>query len=244
MPLAVQDPWNGSEYAQHSEVQYAWATELLQQLQLRGDERVLDVGCGPGALTAQLARRVADGFVLGLDKSASMIDFAEETYLLPNLEFQRRCIENFSAEGQLDLVVSFSCLHWIEDQATALKNIAHSLRPGGRYLFSLGAKSFPLDEPYDSALATGCWTALSKRAIGFTAEEYRQLLTAVGLTVERAEIVSSVSRYESRAALIDWLRQVSFNKEEGFLEAVCDSLYKIYPKGEIPMPRLVVEGRK
>jgi trans-aconitate methyltransferase len=55
--------WNAADYAAHSVVQQSWARELIAKLKLRGDERVLDVGCGDGKITAEIARVLPDGFV-------------------------------------------------------------------------------------------------------------------------------------------------------------------------------------
>ena len=83
--------WNAADYAANSAVQQTWARELIAQLHLRGDERVLDVGCGDGKVTAELARAVPKGSVTGIDASPEMIRFARKTFSpgkLPNLEFQ------------------------------------------------------------------------------------------------------------------------------------------------------------
>jgi len=93
MPATVAQParWNAADYAANSAAQQIWARELIAQLQLRGNERVLDVGCGDGKVTAELARTVPKGSVTGIDASPEMIDFARKTFPLnaiPNLEFQ------------------------------------------------------------------------------------------------------------------------------------------------------------
>jgi trans-aconitate 2-methyltransferase len=83
--------WNAADYAAHSAVQQAWARELIAQLHLRGDERVLDVGCGDGKVTAEIARAVPCGAGVGIDASAQMIAFARKTFppgKNPNLAFQ------------------------------------------------------------------------------------------------------------------------------------------------------------
>ncbi len=83
--------WNAADYAANSAVQQTWARELIAQLHLRGDEHVLDVGCGDGKVTAELARAVPKGSVTGIDASPEMIRFARKTFppgKHPNLEFQ------------------------------------------------------------------------------------------------------------------------------------------------------------
>ena len=73
--------WNAADYAANSIVQQTWARELIARLNLRGDEHILDVGCGDGKVTAELARAVPRGAVTGVDASAEMIGFARKTFL-------------------------------------------------------------------------------------------------------------------------------------------------------------------
>ena len=82
--------WNASDYARQSTLQEAMAEEAISRLTLHGDERILDVGCGDGKVTAQIAARVPRGSVLGVDPSANMIAFAARhhgTAAHPNLRF-------------------------------------------------------------------------------------------------------------------------------------------------------------
>ena len=67
-------------YAANSAVQQGWAREVIARLQLRGDEHILDVGCGDGKVTAELARAVPRGRVLGVDASPEMIAFAQQAF--------------------------------------------------------------------------------------------------------------------------------------------------------------------
>ena len=81
MKLSVkQIQWNAADYAANSVVQQAWARELIAKLNLRGDEHILDVGCGDGKVTAEIARAVPHGTVTGMDASAEMIAFAKKTF--------------------------------------------------------------------------------------------------------------------------------------------------------------------
>ena len=68
--------WDAHDYVAHSAAQQVWARELIAKLQLRGDEAVLDIGCGDGRATVLIAERLPDGSVLGVDKSPSMIALA------------------------------------------------------------------------------------------------------------------------------------------------------------------------
>ncbi len=83
--------WNAADYAANSVVQQAWARELIARLNLRGDEHVLDVGCGDGKVSAEIAHAVPRGSVVGIDASPQMIKFARAAFpsgKIANLKFE------------------------------------------------------------------------------------------------------------------------------------------------------------
>ncbi len=83
--------WSAADYASNSVVQQTWARELIAKLKLRGDERILDVGCGDGKVTAEMARAIPKGQAVGVDASRQMIEFAAKTFPAgknPNLGFR------------------------------------------------------------------------------------------------------------------------------------------------------------
>ena len=68
--------WDAADYAQHSSEQFKWACELIEKLHLRGDETVLDIGCGDGKATAAIATQLPEGRVIGIDNSPEMVALA------------------------------------------------------------------------------------------------------------------------------------------------------------------------
>src|ERR1041385_3111436 len=98
--------WNAADYAANSTAQQSWARELIAGLHLRGDERVLDVGCGDGKVTAELDGAVSRGSVTGVDASEAMIGFAQKTFAMPNLEFQVMDARRLRLPREFDLVFS------------------------------------------------------------------------------------------------------------------------------------------
>ena len=111
--------WNAPGYARIGGLQEAMAAEVLGNLELTGNERVLDLGCGNGKVTAEIAARVPDGLVLGVDASSEMIAFATTRLppdAHPNLHFETCDIRRISLREKFDLVVSFNALHWLRDQ--------------------------------------------------------------------------------------------------------------------------------
>ena len=72
--------WDAADYARSSSAQQGWALELIDKLALAGDETVLDIGCGDGKVTAELARRLPRGHVTGVDSSAEMVGAARVSW--------------------------------------------------------------------------------------------------------------------------------------------------------------------
>lgn len=135
--------WNAADYAANSVVQQAWARELIARLQLRGDERILDVGCGDGKVTAEIATVVRRGAVVGTDASVEMIAFARKTFPAKknsNLEFQVMDARKIKFAGRFDLVFSNAALHWVDDHERFLRGAAAVLKPGGRLIVSCGGQ--------------------------------------------------------------------------------------------------------
>ncbi|MFQ5544179.1 MAG: class I SAM-dependent methyltransferase, partial [Nitrospiria bacterium] len=80
--------WNAEDYAKHASAQQSWARELIAKLKLHGHENVLDIGCGDGKITAEIAAALPNGSVVGIDSADSMIKLARKAYArnkYPNL---------------------------------------------------------------------------------------------------------------------------------------------------------------
>ncbi len=127
--------FDGEEYRKASAHQKEWGGRLIQSLDLRGDEHILDMGCGDGALTAQLALRVPQGSVLGIDASEGMIAAARR-HRAQNLRFALQDINALNYEDAFDLAFSNATLHWIKDHQTLLHRVYHALRSGGVLRFN------------------------------------------------------------------------------------------------------------
>ncbi|MFN6530106.1 class I SAM-dependent methyltransferase [Nostoc sp. ChiSLP03a] len=85
------DKWNPEDYCKNSSDQQKWAKEAIVKLNLKGNESILDIGCGDGKVTADIASYIPNGSVIGIDNSSEMIDFAQKNFspsYFPNLSFQ------------------------------------------------------------------------------------------------------------------------------------------------------------
>jgi trans-aconitate 2-methyltransferase len=120
--------WDASSYDRMSDPQLAMARDVIDRLDLRGDERVLDAGCGTGRVTEVLAGRVPNGTVIAVDGSAAMVE-----------QTRARGIEAFTAdlaeltlEEPVDAILSTATFHWIPDHERLFARLYAALRPGGK----------------------------------------------------------------------------------------------------------------
>jgi len=125
--IAMTD-WDGTEYRRVSDLQQWLAGRALEGLKVDGVGSLLDVGCGDGRITAEIADRIPDADVLGLDPSPRMISIAPA---FGRLSFELGDVRTMTYVRRFDAVVSFNALHWVLDQRLALSRIAAALRPSG-----------------------------------------------------------------------------------------------------------------
>jgi trans-aconitate 2-methyltransferase len=134
----VPHEFNGEEYQQASSHQKEWGNKIISELALKGNERILDLGCGDGALTTELAARVPDGHVLGIDASRGMIEVARRLET-PNLSFKLLDINCLEYNNEFDLVFSNATLHWVKDHTLLLSSVFRCLKEHGVLRFNFAA---------------------------------------------------------------------------------------------------------
>lgn len=236
--------WNASEYDRLSALQATMAEEVLSVLDLKGTERVLDVGCGNGTITSEIAMRVPNGTVLGIDASADMIDFAahrREATLHPNLRFAVADARHLPFEHEFDLVVSFNALHWIPEQAEALQSIRSVLKPDGLAQLRLvpkGERKSLEDVIEDTRLSarwSGYFTAFHDPYLHLTPEQYGDLAERNGLRVRRVRTADKAWDFQSRSAFfafgrvtfVEWTQHIPEAERPDFVSDVLDRYQKL-----------------
>jgi len=130
--------FKGEEYRKASAHQKEWGNKIISEFKFKGDEHILDLGCGDGVLTAELASLVPDGYVLGIDASQGMIESARKLQA-DNLSFRMEDINHLNHENEFDLVFSNATLHWVKDHELLLKNVYKCLRKNGILRFNFAA---------------------------------------------------------------------------------------------------------
>lgn len=127
--------WNASSYHQVSAPQTNWGNRVLARLSLVGRERVIDVGCGSGRLTAALLERLPEGYVVALDRSWNMLQEARghlrATYG-PRVSFVQASLPALPVAGKVDVIFSTATFHWVAEHPALFANAYAALRPGGR----------------------------------------------------------------------------------------------------------------
>lgn len=204
--------WSAADYASNSSVQQTWARELIAELKLHGDERILDIGCGDGKITAELARAVPKGSAIGVDASPHMIEFATQTFSTPNLEFHVMDARQVQFVRKFDLVFSNAALHWVDDHQAFLRGAASVLRPGGRLMVSCGGKG----NAHDVFLALlpemrlKRWRQFFRKMEApyffYSPEEYKKWLPRFGFETRSVKLAPKDAAYEGREGFAAWLR--------------------------------------
>jgi trans-aconitate 2-methyltransferase len=131
--------WDGNSYDRVSGTMQALGMEVLDRLQLRGDETVLDAGCGSGRVTEALVERLPDGRVIAIDESASMIAAARER-LGDRADLRTGDLLELDLEAPVDAILSTATFHWIKDHDRLFARLHAALRPGGRLLAQCGGE--------------------------------------------------------------------------------------------------------
>ncbi len=194
--------WDASLYdARHSFV-YKAAADLLKLLEPQPGEKIVDLGCGTGPLTAQIAERGAQ--VEGLDSSPDMIREAQRNF--PSINFRVADARTFTVSEPQDAVFSNAVLHWVHPPEEAVRAIAAAIRPGGRFVAEFGGRGCV------ARIITAANEALAgadvKRQWFFpSVGEYTPILEAHGFEVRFATLFDRPTPLdEGEQGLRNWLR--------------------------------------
>ena len=225
MHRAVQT-WNPEQYATHARFVSDLGAPLVELLAPRAGERVLDIGCGDGALTERLA--AAECRVVGIDNSPAQVRAARAR----GIDARVADIAALDFDGEFDAVFSNAALHWVTRPDAALAGIRRALAPGGRLVAELGGWGCV------AAVREALAFALGRRGIDAeacnpwyfpTAAEYRARLEGHGFAVDSIRLFPRATRLPSD--LTDWLQTFA----QAFLAAV--------PSGDRPAVCTEVRSR-
>lgn len=131
--------WDADTYDAVSDPQFEWGMEVLERLDLRGDEVVLDAGCGSGRVSAELLQRIPEGRLLAVDGSEAMIAKARER-LGDGVKYLVADLAELELDEPVDLIFSTATFHWIAEHDLLFRRLRAALRPGGRLVAQCGGE--------------------------------------------------------------------------------------------------------
>jgi len=210
--LAAQQ-WSAERYARHAAFVPAFGATLLERLAPQPGERILDLGCGDGTLTRQIAARGAH--VVGVDASPEFVEATARSGIDARLCDARA----LAFDGEFDAVFSNAVLHWVREPDAALSGVFRALRPGGRFVAEFGGHGCI------AAIVVALSVAFDRRGRVLrspwyfpTAEEYGARLTAHGFQIDSIEL------YPRLTPLPTGIR--------GWLETFASAMIDVLPEGE------------
>ncbi|MGI0021784.1 MAG: class I SAM-dependent methyltransferase [Nitrososphaeraceae archaeon] len=251
---------DASYYVRNSLLQNSLAKKILSNYRLKRSAHILDVGCGDGRITAELAHYANKGKVIGLDASVSMIEFASHNFpkhKFPNLSFQHGKAEDVNFCQQFDLIVSFSCFQWFRDPKKAIRRLSSALKINGEML----VLTYPKESPYYRYLQTALknypeYHDLSANKTMLSTNDYKKTLHKNDLDIisfRQQKLFATYNTYEEIKQYIrGWLSnyiQLPEYLNDVFIKDVIqaiinDSTTHKGKKIRIPYTALVIKARK
>ena len=195
----MSNQWNADEYQNRYSFVWEAAAELIGLLAPQPGERILDLGCGPGQLTARIAESGAT--VMGVDRSEPMIAQARGNY--PFLDFRLGDAASFTLDEPVDAVFSNAVLHWVTDPSAVARCIERALKPGGRFVCEFGGRgniasvARALESVTGEAQSDWYYPSIS---------EYSAVLEGNGLEVRFATLFDHPIQLEGAEGMDGWLK--------------------------------------
>ena len=258
--------WDAADYAQHSNEQFKWASELAEKLHLRGNETVLDIGCGDGKVTAAIAARLPNGRIVGIDSSPEMIELAVRHKAeagWPHLMFELLDVRDMEYVEWFDVAFSNAVLHWIKEHLQMLQRVRNALKKGGSLLFQMGGRGNAREivRVLDELMKTTKWSPFFSDftfPYGFYGvDEYERWIAEAGFKIRRGELIPKDMKHKGKDGFAGWIRstwlpylsRVPEQMKEEFIEDILEAYLVRHPPDEeglvhVDMVRLEVEAFK
>ncbi|MCA9014522.1 MAG: class I SAM-dependent methyltransferase [Planctomycetaceae bacterium] len=257
----AEDRWDGSEYADNSSMQYRQALEALERIDIGLYGRVLDIGCGNGAVTKYISEQMPPGQVIGIDVSPSMVEFAHQQYAEPGrIDFQQMSADQLEFNDAFDLVCSFSILHWVKRQWDVWSGIHRALRDGGRVLAGFQADHEEFWDAVSIVAQRSRWkpllTDFDDPYNHWTREFMLRCIRGNGFYIERFDEIIGDEYFGTREALADffcsWVpaaRHVPAEVRQDLMNEILDLYFQrvdseLVNQAGVRMKRYIIQGWK
>lgn len=256
--------WNPCTYHSNSSVQLEAAKSLISQSTFAGNEKILDIGCGDGKITAILLKLVPRGSIFGIDLSQDMVEFAKEKFEilgLTNIFFAKQDARSISYENEFDVLFSSYALHWITNFDDFMLRANRALKPGGKVLFTIPLGiSDPLEQASKETMGKGRWAKYFEcyeQPWQFSSKsKYFDMVSQANFELEKCDtsnhrkIFDSVKDY--RDYIVQWypyLHLVDESEQADFFDQVIKralELETVYSDGKVnfEFPQIDIIGHK
>ena len=245
--------WDAATYDRIADPQARWGEVVLDRLPLRGDERVLDAGCGSGRVTELLLARLPAGHAIALDGSPTMLEAARRrlasfgdrvSFLVADL------LEPLPIDPPVDAVLSTATFHWIRDHDALFRHLAAVLRTGGWLVAQCGGAGNVASVLAAAAEVGGPWSSAAEGPWLFaSAEETADRLARAGFVDVRTWLQSEPTPFEAGEPLETYLATIVLREHlarmpdadrDRYVRAVAAKL----PRPEIDYVRLNIVARR
>jgi trans-aconitate 2-methyltransferase len=234
--------WNASEYNRRSALQKWLADKSLTGLDLRGSERVLDVGCGDGKITAEIAERLPSGSVVGVDPSTGMIAFAREHFVADHANLSSRSVTRRDCRTATRSISSSRSTRSIGYRTRRRRSAASAMpcvrRASLLQLVSKGSRK-PLEDVIEETCADPRWSRYfadhHRPYLHLSPEEHQRLAERCGLRVDHVDVALEAWDFGSRGAFgdfaavtfVEWARWIPPVEHLEFIADILDRYQRV-----------------
>lgn len=252
--------WNAGEYERLADPMTRWGGQVLERLQLNGDETVMDGGCGTGRVTEQLLAKLPRGKVIGVDFSSQMIEQAKERFAKEQrVTLYVGDLTTFAPPEPVDAMLSTATFHWVKDHDKLFTQLARILKPHGQLVAQCGGATniagvmAAIEEVMRSSSYATAFDGWSGPWCYATPEETQERLTRAGFTDIHTWLNPEPTVLTSRDHLADYLQTIVLGQHllrlptehhRPFAEAVSDTVSGRVGQPLIDYVRLNIVARR
>ena len=211
--------WDAKLYNTKHDFVFHYGSSLIELLKPKANELILDLGCGAGQLTEEIAKSGAK--VMGMDASESMIESASNNF--PELEFRIANAESFDFAEKFDAIFSNATLHWVKNYKAAATNMFQHLNENGRLIIEFGGKGNvqKIEQTLKAILKEKNYLKQANIDLWFfpSIAEYSNILEKTGFEVRLAELYDRPTKLaDEKTGIIDWISMFGKTFFEGIPE--------------------------
>jgi trans-aconitate 2-methyltransferase len=242
--LSDSHKWNGKEYRKISFPQFNINSKFLNTQLFKGNEIVLDIGCGDGTTTKKILEKVPFGSVLGIDACINMVETANEFQIPDILSFKILNAHDINFSQQFNLVTCFFCMQWVQDKPKVFKKIFQSLKANGRLLMIVPLPHAQLAKIRHELISSHPWSNYFKNYKDplryINNMHYKCYSEEAGLIVSEYQNHITPIRFQKKGDFFAFMQQMtphcSYLPNEAlkktFMQSLLNSYLNIYPMAE------------